>query len=102
MAKKSWIQIDGKLIPKDEYYGNNSRAEVPHVMGDIEPFVSPITKEVIRGRGHLRRHMREHGVTHAQDYSPEWTQKRRAERLREQQRADRAHRIELMKRQLEQ
>lgn len=52
--KKSYIQVNGKLIPKEEFRGDNTRSESLMVMGDIEPFVSPITKEVIRGRGHKR------------------------------------------------
>ena len=100
MARKTWIQIDGKLIPKDEYHGNNVRG--PTVMGDIEPFVSPITGEVIRGRGHLRKHMKEHGVTHSADYSPQWYEKRTKERIRRQEREGKRERIELMKRAMEQ
>ena len=101
MTRKSYIQINGKLIPKEEYHGNNSRGELPHVLGDIEPFKSPITGEVIKGRGHLRRHMKEHGVTHSADYSPEYLAKVRNDRIRQQQREGKAHRIELLKQQLE-
>ena len=95
MAKKSWIQIDGKLIPKEEFHGNNVRG--PMVQGDIEPFVSPITKEVIRGRGHLRQHMKQHGVTHADDYSPGWYENRQKEIARSREQASKADRIEILK-----
>jgi hypothetical protein len=104
MGRKSWIQINGKLIPKDEYYGNNSRADLPHILPDIEPFKSPITGEVIRGRGHLRQHMKEHGVTNIGDYSADYFQKKQIERSRQitgQTKEARAERIALLKQAME-
>jgi hypothetical protein len=101
VSRKSYIQVNGKLIPKEEFYGNNSRGEAPLIMGDIEPFVSPVTKEVIRGRSHLRQHMKEHGITHADDYSPQWYEQRQKERIRQQEREGRRERIEIMKRAME-
>lgn len=100
MARKSWVQINGKLVPKEEadYVASQTKLEI---MGDIEPFVSPITGEVIKGRNHLRRHMKEHGVTHASDYSKEWYDKKAKERQAQfagQTRRDRMERIELLKR----
>ena len=96
--KKSYIQINGKLVPKDSV---TARADgAPAVMGDIEPFKSPITGEVIRGRGHLRQHMKDHGVTHASDYSDDWYKKRREGIDREQRREGRAERISIMKRKM--
>jgi hypothetical protein len=99
MSRKSWIQINGQLIPKEQYRGEVT--STVQIIGDIEPFVSPITQEVIRGRGHLRRHMQEHGVTHADDYSPEFLHRKRQERLRQQERQGKAQRIELLKHALE-
>lgn len=40
------------------------------IQGDIEPFISPITKEIITGRAALRAHNAKHGVTDSRDYSP--------------------------------
>jgi hypothetical protein len=100
MTRKSWIQVDGKLIPKEEYNGNNVRADY-HIQPDIEPFTSPITGEVIMGRSHLRRHMKQHGVTNSADYSPEFYERKQTERKRKQERDGKRHRIELIKRQLE-
>lgn len=73
----SWVQCPetGKLIPKEEF--ERPEVDAPAVMGDIESFVSPITKEVISDRGQLRRHMKKHGVTNSADYSPEFLAKRR-------------------------
>ena len=80
MTRKSYVQcpVTHKLIPKEEYYAQKETSV--YIQGDIEPFVSPITKEVITDRGQLRRHMKEHGVTDSRDYSPEFMKKRRQER----------------------
>lgn len=74
----SWVQhpITLELIPRDEYVPPPSRDRKDfYVQGDIEPFVSPITKEVINSRSQLRAHMKEHGVTNIQDYSTETLKK---------------------------
>lgn len=96
--RKTYIQINGKLVPKNEATFKADGGLT--VLGDIEPFKSPITGEVIRGRAHLRRHMKEHGVTHADDYSSEWYEKRRAEMQRDYERQGREHRIEVLKREM--
>jgi hypothetical protein len=101
MSRKSWIQIDGKLIPKEEYHGNNVRGPDLHVLPDITPFVSPIDGKQINSRPQLREHNKKHGVTNSADYSPEYYQKRKQERLFEQARHGRNERIELMKRAME-
>jgi len=93
--RKSYIQINGKLVPKDEATFKADGGVM--VMPDIEPFQSPITGETIRGRSHLRQHMKEHGVTHADDYSNEWYKNRRKEMQRDYEREGRKHRIEVMK-----
>jgi hypothetical protein len=76
---KSWIQIDGKLIPKDEYQGNNVRGPSIHVMPDIKPLQSPIDGSIITSRPQLEAHNKQHGVTNSADYSPEFLAKRRKE-----------------------
>ena len=102
----SWIQVkqpDGrsKLIPKDEYRGNNVRGIAPTIMGDIEPFISPVDGRLVTGRAALRVHNREHGVTNSADYSPEYFKQRTEERIAKQARQGKTERIELIKRQLE-
>jgi hypothetical protein len=77
---KSWIQIDGKLIPKEEYHGNNVRGPSIHVMPDINPVKSPVDGSVINSRPQLREHNRKHGVTNSADYSPEFLQAKAKER----------------------
>ena len=100
--KKSWIQIDGKLIPKSEYYGDNSRRQRtgPDVLPDIEPFVSPVDGKVINSRSQLRIHNKQHDVTNMADFSPEYVEKRTKERLARlhgQTREDKQDRMERLK-----
>jgi hypothetical protein len=102
MTRKSWVQINGKLIPKEEAHLYDHKGVM--ILPDIEPFVSPITGETIRGRSHLRQHMKEHGVTNIGDYSPEYFQKKQIERSREMlgmTQEARRERIELLKQALE-
>ena len=61
MARHSWVQDPrtGKLIPKDEWI-NPPQAGF-YVVGDINPYKSMITGEMIQGRAHHRAHLRQHG-----------------------------------------
>jgi len=63
MTRRSWIQINGKMyergvdvIPEEDI----PRGYV--VIGDIEPFVSPIDGTVVSGRAGLREHCKRHDV----------------------------------------
>jgi len=96
-----WIQCPetGKLIPREQYV--RPKETTHHIMEDIKPFVSPITREVISTRPQLERHNKQHGVTNSADYSPEFKMKVRATREREQARADRQDRINKIVQQLE-
>ena len=73
----------GKLVPRGAFQRDDTNA--PSVHGDIQDFVSPITREVISDRAQLRRHNREHGVTNSADYSESFmarrVEKRENERL---------------------
>lgn len=62
MTRKSWVQcpVTLKLIPKDEYY-SGARESGPFVIGDIDPYKSMITGEMINGRRQHREHLRQHG-----------------------------------------
>ena len=50
----------GKLVPKDEYIDESIPA--PYVMGDIQPYQSMQTGEMIVSRSHHREHLRKHGL----------------------------------------
>lgn len=46
------------------------------ILGDIEPFVSPVDGSIISSRSVLRHHMRQHGLAHTDDYTETWKRKR--------------------------
>lgn len=59
-----------RLVPADQYVPKKERGIL--IMPDLEPFVSPVTREVILGRAHMRRHMKEHNLAHVNDFKEEW------------------------------
>ncbi len=96
-----WCSVRKKLIPKAEYVPPDTK--IIYVHGDIESFVSPITREVISDRKQLRDHMREHGVTNSADYSHDFMMKRSGERIAEmtgQTPQAKAERIDLLNQEL--
>lgn len=62
MTRKSWVQdpVTLKLIPKDEYIPRGPSG--PFVMGELKPYRSMVTGEMIEGRAQHRAHLRQHGV----------------------------------------
>lgn len=64
----SFIQdpTTGKLVPRNQYQRKTSDA--PAVIGDIEPFVSPVDGKIVSSRTKLRNHNREHGIAAHADY----------------------------------
>lgn len=60
MARKRWIQhpVTGKLIPAEEYIAPTSSGLL--IIGDLAPYQSMITGEMIDGRVHHRAHLRQH------------------------------------------
>ncbi|MDB4312064.1 hypothetical protein N9937_01410 [bacterium] len=104
MSRRSWVQCPdtGKLIPKEEWNAGHGRAS--YIMGDIDPFVSPIDGRLISGRVALRQHNAEHGVTDSRDYSPDYIAKRAAERgvrAKGQTKQDKHERINLIRKALD-
>ncbi len=64
-----------------EEVGNVEIERAGLIMGDIEPFISPVDGSVISSRSVLREHMRQHGLAHTEDYSKPggfWERKRQA------------------------
>lgn len=59
--KRRFVQIDGELVEVSHDYSPEPRAEVPHVLGDIQPYRSMIDGTVIQSRSHHREHLRMHG-----------------------------------------
>lgn len=63
-GRKSWVQVNGKLVPKDEYYASSGYATI---LPDLPDFVSPIDGKVYSGRAGLREHCRLHDVVPTAD-----------------------------------
>lgn len=61
MTRQTWVQDPKtlKLIPKDQYQPRHDAGFF--VMGDIQPYKSMITGEMIQGRRQHREHLRQHG-----------------------------------------
>ena len=95
---KSWIYIDGKPIPKEDYHGDNVRGTSFQVMPDIEPFISHVDGSYIGTRPHLRAHNKKHGVSNTADYPPEYVAQRKKERLDSQDKQGKQQRIECLSR----
>jgi hypothetical protein len=49
-----------ELIPKDEY--QSVQSNVHYVMGDIQPYQSMQTGEMITSRSHHKAHLKQHGL----------------------------------------
>ncbi len=49
-----------KLVPAEEYYGPSVQTHM--VIGDIAPYQSMATGEMIGGRRQHREHLRQHGL----------------------------------------
>lgn len=60
MTTRRWVQdpVTLKLIPADEYTRPESSA--PMIIGDIAPYRSMATGEIIGGRRQHREHLRQH------------------------------------------
>ena len=68
-----WYPATGETVLKEDYVRPEPTA--PAVHGNLDEFISPITREVIHDRKQLRNHNKQHGVTDSRDYSPEFMKK---------------------------
>lgn len=57
--RKSWVQVNGELIPKEEYIPEYNPATM--IMPDIKEYKSMITGEMITSRSKHRQHLKQHG-----------------------------------------
>ena len=64
--RRSWIQIDGELVPKDEYVAPTGVI----IMPDIKPYKSMVTGEMIGSRSTHRNHLRQHGMIEVGNEKP--------------------------------
>lgn len=56
-----WDPVSHSMIPKDEYF-EISNPLAPMVMGDIQPYKSMATGEMITSRSRHREHLKQHGL----------------------------------------
>lgn len=54
-----WDPVSHSMVPKDEYY-EMTHPTSPMVMGDIQPYQSMVTGEMITSRSVHREHLRRH------------------------------------------
>ena len=57
--RQRWIYKDGEAIPVDENWTPEPIADY-HVMGDIQPYQSMVTGEIITSRSRHREHLKQH------------------------------------------
>ena len=55
--RKTYIQIDGRLVEKSEYYAD---PVAPIIMPDIQPYQSMADGSLITSRSQHRAHLRQH------------------------------------------
>jgi len=61
MARVTYIQLpDGSLVDKSTYY--QPEIDAPMIMGDIQPYKSMVTGEMIMGRSQHKAHLKQHGL----------------------------------------
>ena len=66
MARKSYIQLGGKLYDKAELSAQE-QSHAPAILGDVADFVSPIDGSLVSGRAGLREHCKRHNVVLTED-----------------------------------
>lgn len=54
-----WCPVTKAMVSKEEYY-ENMTVNAPMVMGDIQPYKSMVTGEMITSRSQHRQHLKEH------------------------------------------
>ena len=57
-----WDSERGEMVSKDDYYANRQESNAPMIMGDIQPYKSGVTGELISSRGQHKAHLKQHGM----------------------------------------
>lgn len=60
MTRKSWVQVNGELIEKENYTPEPRGAH--YVIPDIQPYQSMVDGKMITSRSAHRDHLRAHGL----------------------------------------
>lgn len=82
--KRSYVQINGVLYER----GHEPVAEGPMVIGDIQPYQSQITGEMITSRSQHREHLKLHGCVEVGDQTEALFKQASADRFESQQRKE--------------
>lgn len=80
--------VTRELVEKKHY----RKIEGAYIIGDIEPIISPIDGSVIGSRSKYREHNEKHGVVPYEEFGDKWFEKKRTERIANQNVNTPAHR----------
>ena len=69
--RKTYVIRDGKLVPKHQ-----SKSDVHSVIGDLDPYESIVTGEMIGGRRQHRDHLKDHNCIEVGNEQPKWMRDR--------------------------
>jgi len=58
--RKSWVQVNGELIPKEDYVEPVEHGV--YIIPDIKPYKSMKTGEMITSRSHHKAHLKQHNL----------------------------------------
>lgn len=82
--RRSYVQINGVLYER----GHEPVAEGPMVIGDIKPYQSQVTGEMITSRSQHREHLKAHGCVEIGDQVAPMLQQVQVDRFESQQRKE--------------
>lgn len=70
--RTTYIQhpVTHELIERSEYYANHVEVSAPMIMGDIQPYQSQVTGEMINGRRQHREHLKQHRLIEVGNEKP--------------------------------
>ena len=68
MAKFIWDTGENAWVSIEQFRPKISIAAGPMVIGDIEPFLSPVTDKLVGSRSQLRQHNRDHNVVDRREF----------------------------------
>lgn len=97
VEKGSFIQIDGKLVPRETVAPKTVSVNAPQVMDKFKPFASPIDGKMITSREQLRAHHKEHGTTDSRDYGEGYIENRARQRIEKSRKEMRESRMQDLK-----
>lgn len=73
--RQRWVYVNGEAIPAEEY---TPEPNAPFVMGDIQPYKSMVTGEMITSRSAHRDHLKAHRLVEVGNETKHLTPKPKA------------------------